>query len=176
MSRNCSEIGDDLQALSHQLHSSNLEYLGLAAALKNLCLEFSKQREASVDFVERDVPGDLPQDISLCLFRVAQEALHNAVKYSQTSRFAMTLGGAPGELRLEVRDWGVGFDVKTAMESRGLGLASMEERVNLVRGRYSIKSSPGEGTTITAVVPLVAESQSISETDGPLWPRVSGVD
>jgi PAS domain S-box-containing protein len=77
-----SEIAGDVQSPSHQLHSSKLDYLGIAAAIRGFCSEFSKQHEVSVAFRETDVPTHLPRDISLCLFRVAQEALHNAVKYS----------------------------------------------------------------------------------------------
>ena len=149
----CVEIADEVQAMSRQLHSSKLDYLGLVPALKGFCEEISKKHEVRVEFTERDVPQHLSRDISLCLFRVTQEALHNAVKYSGASRFAVEVTGSAGEVQLEVRDWGMASMWIEAKRNRGLGLVSMQERVNLVGGRFSIESIPGEGTRIIAVVP-----------------------
>jgi signal transduction histidine kinase len=152
--KQCSDIANDLHAMSHQLHSTKLDYLGIAAALSGFCAEFSAQHEVKVEFRERDVPASLPEDIALCLFRVAQEALQNALKYSHSAEFAVELSGATGKVRLEVRDWGAGFDADHASRRNGIGLVSMQERVSLVHGRFSIESRPGEGTKISAVVPL----------------------
>ena len=99
----------------------------------------------------------MPQDISLCLFRVAQEALHNAVKYSGTNQFNVQLLGMEDCVQLVVSDAGVGFDVEAAKRNRGLGLVSMQERVHLVHGTLSVESQAGKGTKILAVVPLVDE-------------------
>jgi PAS domain S-box-containing protein len=156
--KHCYEIANDVQALSHQLHSSKLDYLGIAAALKGYCEEFSKQHEVRVEFTRKSIPDRMPHDISLCLFRVAQEALRNAVKYSRTESFAVELSGIGDSVRLEVRDWGAGFDVEEARRDRGLGLVSMQERANLVHGKFSVESRPGEGTKVVAVVPLIAEN------------------
>jgi PAS domain S-box-containing protein len=158
--RHCSDIVDDVQALSHRLHSSKLDYLGIAAALKGFCEEFSQQHEVAVEFSERNVPAQIPPDTSLCLFRITQEALRNAEKYSQTRSFEVELTGSPDEVRLEVRDQGAGFDVQAAKLNRGLGLVSMRERVHLVHGKFSIESRPGEGTKIIAVVPAFAGNGS----------------
>jgi len=159
----CSEIAGDVQSLSHQLHSSKLEYLGAAAAIRGFCHEFSKQHEVSIDFIENDVPRHLPKDISLCLFRVTQEALHNAVKYSGVSEFAVELTTTAGEIQLMVRDEGKGFDVEEAKKTRGLGLVSMQERVHLVHGSLGVESEPGAGTSVLVVVPLARENQTSSE-------------
>ena len=159
----CSEIAGDVQSLSHQLHSSKLEYLGAAAAIRGFCHEFSKQHEVSIDFTENDVPRHLPKDISLCLFRVTQEALHNAVKYSGVSEFAVELTTTAGEIQLMVRDEGKGFDVEEAKKTRGLGLVSMQERVHLVHGSLGVESEPGAGTSVLVVVPLARENQTSSE-------------
>jgi len=159
----CSEIAGDVQSLSHQLHSSKLEYLGAAAAIRGFCHEFSKQHEVSIDFTENDVPRHLPKDISLCLFRVTQEALHNAVKYSGVSEFAVELTTTAGEIQLMVRDEGKGFDVEEAKKTRGLGLVSMQERVHLVHGNLGVESEPGAGTSVLVVVPLARENQTSSE-------------
>ena len=168
----CSEIAGDVQSLSHQLHSSKLEYLGAAAAIRGFCHEFSKQHGVSIDFTENDVPRHLPKDISLCLFRVTQEALHNAVKYSGVSEFTVELTATADEIQLIVRDEGSGFDVEEAKTTRGLGLVSMQERVHLVHGRLGVESEPGAGTSVLAVVPLARENKRPSE-DRPLEDTVS---
>jgi PAS domain S-box-containing protein len=169
----CDEIANEVQAISHQLHSSKLDYLGMVAALKGFCEEFSKQHHVEVEFTGRDVPENLSRDISLSLFRVTQEALNNAVKYSGTGRFAVEVTGSAGEVRLEVRDWGEGFDVEEAKQNRGLGLVSMQERVNLVGGKFSIESNPGEGTIIKAVVPRAVEKESPAEAEAVSQMRIA---
>jgi PAS domain S-box-containing protein len=153
----CSGIALDVQSLSHQLHSSKLDYLGLTTAVRSFCRELAKQHKLNIDFKDHDVPTDLPTDISLCLFRVAQEALHNAVKYSGTKQFDVQLNRTADEVQLVVSDAGAGFDVEEANKDRGLGLVSMQERVSLVHGRFHIESKPGEGTIVVASVPLIAE-------------------
>ncbi len=139
--RHCAEIAGDVQALSHKLHSSKLEYLGLAAAIRSFCREFSQQHNVGVQFDDEDVPGNLPYDISLSLFRVTQEALQNALKHSGADHFSVTLQGLENEIRLEVRDSGSGFDVERAKFDRGLGLVSMQERAHLVHGTFAIEST-----------------------------------
>jgi PAS domain S-box-containing protein len=163
----CSEIANDVQSLSHQLHSSKLEYLGVVSAIRSFCSEFSRQHEVSIEFTDSNVPRQLPQNVSLCLFRIAQEALHNAVKYSGTKRFTVTLTGKEKEVQLVVRDDGAGFDVEEAKKHRGLGLVSMQERINLVHGRFSVESKPGKGTRVFAAVPLAADNES-SRADAPV--------
>ena len=157
-----SEIAADIQALSHELHSPRLEYLGITAAMRGFCHEFGKQLEVEIDFRTHDLPSPVPPDISLCLFRVLQEALHNAAKHSGAARFAVQLLGTPREIHLSVSDSGVGFELETAMKGPGLGLVSMQERVRLVNGTISIASKPG-GTLIDVRVPLISEIDSVRE-------------
>ena len=152
--QHCLDIASSVQSMSHQLHSAHLDYLGLSAALANFCGEFSRQNNVTVDFHEQDVPNPLPQDVTLCLFRVAQEALHNAFKYSGSATFIVDVKSARGQLVLEVKDFGKGFDVEAARRRGGLGLVSMQERLHLSRGVLNIESTPAQGTTITARVPL----------------------
>jgi PAS domain S-box-containing protein len=154
----CSGIAHDVQSLSHQLHSSRLDLMGVVAAIKGLCKDFAKQHEVEIEFIDENVPNRLSTDISLCLFRVAQEALHNAVKYSGVGHFSVEVSGTGGEIRLVVRDGGAGFDAQEVNKSRGLGLLSMRERVHLVHGAFSVESNPGKGTRIVAAVPLVTEN------------------
>lgn len=152
----CSGIASDVQALSHELHSSMLDLLGLTAAVKNFCREFSRQQGIVVEFTHTGVPQALPRDVSLCLFRVVQEALHNAAKHSGIDSFEVHLHGKPDEIDLAVRDAGAGFNVEKVRENGGLGLISMQERLHLVRGTFAIDSKTNHGTTIRARVPLVA--------------------
>ena len=161
----CLGIASDVQSLSHKLHSSKLDYLGVVAAVRGFCKEFAKQHEVSIEFTDSNVPRDLPRDVSLCLFRVAQEALNNAVKYSGVTQFAVELRGRASEVHLEVRDSGAGFDVEDVKSSRGLGLISMEERTHLVHGRFSIESKPGAGTKIVAAVPIIPAIPSAGTGD-----------
>ena len=163
--KQCYEIARDVQAVSHRLHSSKLDYLGVVAALKGFCEEFSQKFETTVDFVDTDVPANVPHDISLCLFRVTQEALRNAVKYSDTHRFLVTLAGTANGIRLEVKDWGAGFDLEAAQRKHGLGLVSMQERVHLVRGQFSIESWPGKGTKIIVTVPLSPQQKTSTSVE-----------
>jgi PAS domain S-box-containing protein len=155
----CQEIARDVQSLSHQLHSSKLDYLGVVAAIRGFCEEFCRQHEVMIEITDANVPHPLPKDIALCLFRVAQEALHNAVKYSGTNQFTVEIVGMADCVQLVVCDAGAGFDMEAAKRTRGLGLVSMQERVHLVHGSFSVESRPGQGTKILVVVPLIAENK-----------------
>jgi PAS domain S-box-containing protein len=155
-----SDIVDDIQALSHRLHSSKLEYLGIVAAARSYCQELTEQQKVKVSFSYTNIPGVVPEEISLCFFRVLQEALQNAVKYSGVRQFAVELQATENEIELTVSDLGVGFDPHAAFTGRGLGLISMRERVYLAGGRISIESEPGMGTTIRACVPFSSGNKS----------------
>jgi PAS domain S-box-containing protein len=154
------DLGIDVQALSHRLHSSKLEYLGLVAAAGAFCKEFSERQEVQIEFQSEAVPKALPTETSLCLFRVLQEALQNAAKHSGSRHFHVSLTGTSDEIHLTVRDSGVGFDVEEAMRGRGLGIASMRERLKLVDGELSIDSQTQKGTEVHASVPLSPGSKS----------------
>lgn len=161
--RICREIASDVQGLSHQLHSSILDYLGVARATEGFCDELSKQYDLQIEFSARDVPEHLPKDISLCLFRVAQEALHNAVKYSGIRQFSVEIIATHDVVQLMVTDRGVGFNPEEVRQRGGLGLVSMQERVHLVHGTFSVDSAPGEGTKIRVMVPLGVAQRTYSE-------------
>jgi PAS domain S-box-containing protein len=154
------EIAADIQAISHQLHSSKLQYLGIVAAARSFCREFSGRHKVKVDFTDANTPPTVPEDISLCLFRVLQEALQNALKHSGVGHFEVELRGTPDGIHLTVRDEGVGFDPETARNEQGLGLVSMHERVEFVGGTFSIESRSDGGTTIYARVPPSREGYS----------------
>jgi PAS domain S-box-containing protein len=155
--RQASGIAGDVQALSHELHSSKLQLLGIVAAIRGFCSEISARQKVEVDFSHQDVPETVRPDIALCLFRVLQEALQNAVRHSSTVRFMVNLRGTPQGISLTVRDGGRGFDPESVSQDGGLGLTSMRERLKLVAGELSIESQPASGTTIVARVPLPAD-------------------
>ena len=158
------DIATDVQSLSHELHSSKLQYLGITAAIRSFCKEFGEQQKVEIDFASHDLPSPLSPGISLCLFRVLQEALHNSAKHSGVRHFEVRLWGTSEELHLTVRDSGAGFDREAAKTSRGLGLVSMEERLKLVNGTLSIESEPKSGTTIHARVPRSSNRDSLRAT------------
>jgi signal transduction histidine kinase len=149
-------LSHDVQALSHELHSSRLEYLGVVSGMKSLCREFSERQKMEVDF-RSDVSSPLPFEIGLCLFRVLQEALNNAVKHSGVKRVEVQVVEQSNEVHLLVRDSGNGFDIEAARQGSGLGLISMQERVRLVNGTIAFESKPMAGTTIHVRVPFKSE-------------------
>jgi signal transduction histidine kinase len=150
------EISNDVQALSHDLHSSQLEYLGVVAGIWSWCKEFGERHGIEID-CRHDVRSILPAEIGLCLFRVLQEAVHNAAKHSGVKRIEVQLEESSGEIHLVIRDLGRGFDIPAARQGRGLGLTSMQERVRLVNGTIEIQSGPIGGTTILVRVPWATE-------------------
>jgi PAS domain S-box-containing protein len=152
-----SDLGEDIQALSHRLHSSKLEYLGIVSAASGFCKELSEQQKVEINFSHSGIPHSVPKEISLCLFRVLQEALTNAVKHSGERHFRVELHGTSSEIQLTVSDLGVGFDQQVAVDRSGIGLVSMRERLQLVGGEFFVNSKPGGGTTIRALVPHSAE-------------------
>lgn len=150
-----SQLCLDMQALSRRLHSPSLDLLGLVSVAGDFCAELAARHRVRIDFDSSSMPEVLPGDISLCLYRVLQEALQNAVKHSGAPSIQVTLQGGVNELRLTVRDWGKGFDLEDGIKSHGLGLTSMRERLKLVDGQISIQSKPQQGTTIDARVPIL---------------------
>jgi len=154
------DVGEDIQSISHRLHSPKLELLGLATTAASFCRELSDQQGLEIDFHSENIPKELPGEISLCLFRVLQEALQNATKHSGSRHFQVSLLGGPNEVELTVHDSGIGFEPEDAIRGQGLGLTSMKERLKLVDGQLSIDSKPQRGTTIQARVPLAPKMKS----------------
>jgi PAS domain S-box-containing protein len=146
-------LAADIQALSHRLHSSRLEYVGLKGAVTGFCRELSERQKLKIELRVDNVPETVPPEASLCLFRVLQEAVHNALKYSGTGECDVSLTGTATDIQLVVRDSGAGFDPGD-LRGQGLGLISMRERLRLAKGQLSIESRPGHGTTIRATVPV----------------------
>jgi PAS domain S-box-containing protein len=150
--RQTDEISRDVQALSHELHSSKLEYLGVVAGIRSWCREFAERQKIVVDFTG-DVSIVFPPEVGLTLFRVLQEGLHNAVKHSGVKRVEVQIHKHLGEIHLIINDMGNGFDIEM-VQGNGLGLTSMRERVRLVNGTIDIQSKPTSGTTLHVRVPF----------------------
>jgi len=144
-------VSRSVRALSHQLHPENLRLLGLVSAINSLRRELSTS-DVTVTFSHDNVPAALPQELTLCLFRIAQEAVRNAVAHSRGCDVAIRLAGGHDELALTVIDNGVGFDVDAA--NHGLGLISMSERAEQVGATLQIRSQPGSGTRVEVSVSL----------------------
>ena len=147
-------LASDVHRISHALHPARIEQLGLPAALRNLCGETEIPGEREITFEVRGEPSDLSPKLSVALYRIAQEALHNALKYSSSPWVTVRLTQKPREILLDVVDGGVGFD-PDGVNGMGLGLATMTERARAFGGKLQIKSGPNEGSRIRARIPLV---------------------
>ncbi len=157
------ELGSDLHTLSHRLHSSTLESLGLGPAIGSLCKEFSAQQKIAVHFESDVIPRSIQPNAALCVFRIVQEALRNLKKHSGAKEGWVHLRNSRSRLEVFVRDEGCGFNLKELSEREGLGIRSMSERVRLLGGELKIQSAPRKGTTVLARIPL--ESQRAGEKD-----------
>jgi two-component system sensor histidine kinase UhpB len=153
-------ISTSVRELSHQLHPSKLGLIGLVAALDNLRRDLSPPH-LSIAFCHRNVPAKIDQSIALCVFRVAQEALGNAVKHSAAGHISVDLTGGPSSVVLTITDDGKGFDV-TGPPNAGLGLISMRERVESVGGVLEIHSTPASGTRLKVTVPIQASESALA--------------
>ena len=148
------EILTDVKASAHELYSPRLQYLGIAEVIRTFCEEFGERKGLEIEFRSHGFPSVVLPDVSICLFRVLQEALHNGVMHSGVQKFSVQLWGESDEINLRVSDSGVGFDPRAPRRGRGLGLLRIEQRVNLAEGTFSIDSQPEKGTTVHVSLPL----------------------
>jgi len=148
------EISADIHRLSYKLHPSKLDHLGLAAAVKSLCEELTQSQKLRVELHVKGFPADLPANITLCVFRIAQEALRNCVRHSGSQTAHVSLERSECLLKLTVSDNGCGFDPNSDLTKKGLGFISMEERLHLVGGTMHVFSKPQRGARIEVSVPL----------------------
>jgi signal transduction histidine kinase len=146
-------LAKDVRAISHRLHPARLDYLEIADAAAALCHEMSIQHGVAISFYAQSAPKGLSRRIVVCLYRVLQEALQNAIKHSGVRKIEVLLCRRSDQIELTISDHGIGFDPKTT-QGRGLGLVSMKERLKTVLGRLAISSEPKRGTMIQAWVPL----------------------
>jgi len=157
ISGRAAEIASDVHRLAYELHPSKLESLGLVPALQSVCRDISRQYGLQVDFEHTRLPGEVPPDVALCLYRIVQEALHNVVRHSGAREALVDLRTAGDQIELHIADPGTGF-VAAGRGNGGIGLVSMRERVNFVGGQIVIHSAPGAGTRIGVRVPIVRQS------------------
>jgi PAS domain S-box-containing protein len=163
------EMSSDIHSLSHQLHSSKLEHVGLVPALNGLCKEIGQKYKLDIHFSHYQVPSDISKDVALCLFRVAQEALGNVVKHSGTQEAQVELQADSAGVTLRISDHGRGFNPRVQNSAAGIGMIGMNERLRLVGGKLLVKSEPKRGTEILAEVPLAVaanDTQHRAQTAG----------
>ena len=146
-------LAEDVHRISHNLHPATLANLGLVAALRRLCGEFSEQLRIAVDVCVEDISDEMPEDVALAIFRVTQESLTNCAKHSKSRTAKVSLTGLSDEIRLTIADQGEGFDLSRLGEAAGLGLISMQERARILGGHLEITSSPSDGTTVQLRLP-----------------------
>jgi PAS domain S-box-containing protein len=147
------QISSSVHELSHRLHPAKLEHLGLESAVRGLCKEISLHHELAIAFRSHDLPDEISEDTALCLYRIVQEAICNAIKHGNAARLEVDLSIHDEDICLRIADDGVGFDPSLVEESDGLGLLSMRERLRLVNGTIAIDTRPSEGTRIEVRVP-----------------------
>jgi signal transduction histidine kinase len=153
LSDRAGEIAASVHLLSHELHPSKLEALGLVAAIESHCRDIRNQHDIAVEFLSSGVTMSIPPDLALCLYRIVQEALHNVVKHSGADKASVQLTRDRDSLVLHIADSGAGF-APEEHDRTGLGLVSMRERVHYLGGKLVIHSAPGSGTRIGVRVPL----------------------
>jgi PAS domain S-box-containing protein len=151
-------MSEDVHALSYRLHPTVLAELGLAEAIKAECERFTQQQAISVELALDEIPESLPHDASLCLFRVAQEALRNVARHSGAGRVELSIRERDGGLQLVVRDDGQGFDATVPARPPALGLSGMRERVRHLGGRFDVESAPQRGSSVLTWLPLQRRS------------------
>jgi len=153
LGRQAADLSNDIRRVAYQLHPSILEHLGLGVALRSYCSEFASREGIEVILTADKAPATIPEDVSLCLYRVIQESLRNIVKHSSAKKVTVKLESVDSRVHLAIADNGVGFD-PAAPHRTGIGLLSMRERVRLIDGEIMVKSDHGQGTKIDVWAPL----------------------
>ena len=148
------DIAKKISQVSHQLHSSVLDHLGLKTAVEVLCRESASRFHIAVNCICENIPPQVDEVVALSLFRLAQEALHNLRKHSGAKHVDVRLAGIENNLSLAITDDGCGFDLDRALLGPGLGLISMRERIQAIGGQFEVVSAPGKGTRIHAQAPF----------------------
>jgi signal transduction histidine kinase len=162
LSEELDSLVTDLHGLSHRLHSSKLQHLGVKPALRELCTLLARSG-LHVDLTVGEELEPVPEEIALCIYRIAQEALNNTLKHSRGNHAVINLSKTDAEYHMMIKDDGVGFD--TEAHSQGLGLISMKERLSPFKGHIAVKSIAGQGTEIVVGIPLRQPPDSISPTE-----------
>jgi len=152
------EAADTVRQISHELHPSILDDLGLTAALEQYCEEFQERSGITTRFSTRNVPEYLPRDVSSCIYHIAQESLRNVAKHSKSENVLVGLEAVDGVVRLSVKDTGMGLGERSPGSRTSIGIVGMKERARLVNGTLSLTSRSGEGTEVNVEVPVTPDS------------------
>jgi len=155
--KSTSELSTDLHTLSHQLHSSTLESLGLVPGVASLCKEFTVNQGVRIDFTSTEIPRSIHPDTALCIFRIVQEGLRNLKKHSGSREAKVDLRMNGERVEVTVQDEGFGFDSRGLRTKEGIGIRSMEERARSLGGKFEVRSESGKGTTLRACLPLKSD-------------------
>jgi signal transduction histidine kinase/DNA-binding CsgD family transcriptional regulator len=161
------KISADARALSERLHPSVLEENDLIKAIQEECTRFSRRRRINVQLVSQNVPEEVPGYVAFSLYRILQESLCNVATHARTRRVHVSLTGGNGLIRLSIRDKGVGFDPASVQNRKGLGLAGIQERTRLIRGKCTVDSAPGRGTSVSVEVPAVYSKSAVPSSKQP---------
>jgi signal transduction histidine kinase len=147
-------LATDIHSVSHRLHSSTLETLGLTAGVRSFCAEFASKNGIEIEFGHHGIPRSTSPQTALCIFRIVQEGLRNVKKHSRATRVDVRLHGNSEAISLDLSDNGIGFRLSDSIASHGIGLCSMKERARILGGTFEVQSRPGQGTRITVTLPL----------------------
>ena len=158
LSAQTAEIARDIHHLAYELHPWKLQIIGLVGALRSLCADVSKQGQLEVNCSPGVIPTTVDATVSLCLYRIVQEALHNVARHSRAGRAHVDVTCHQGQIEVQISDSGVGFDPTHVEHANGLGLVSMRERAAAVNGQLTVDAIPGQGTRITVRIPLASEA------------------
>jgi two-component system, chemotaxis family, CheB/CheR fusion protein len=150
------ELTEEVRKLSHRLHPSVIDDLGIAPALRSLLEDFREREQMIGTFTAHDVPAAIPNHIATGIYRITQEALRNVAKHAGKAHVKVLLRGSPGSLRLQISDSGMGFNVEE--HRSGLGFINMEERARMMEGTFQVESEIGEGTRVMVEIPLRTEN------------------
>jgi signal transduction histidine kinase len=165
--RSTTEITSDIHSLSHRLHSSALDYLGLVPGLQRLVTEFASRYGIDIEFDHADIPAALPSDAALCLFRITEEGLTNIARHSGAKFARVHVHGEADGIHLTIEDSGVGFDMAARERKPGLGIISMRERLRALKGTVRMDSAPGRGTRIDVMIPASSLTTSSGDAAPP---------
>ncbi len=147
-------LNADVRQISHHLHPTALQDLGLSEALRALVDEFGQREKMPATYMSNNLPPGWPAEAATAIYRIAQEALRNVAKHAGKTHVKVMLSGDDHRLQLRVTDFGVGFDVEEDTPIHGLGLISMQERARLAGGSMKVESQLGQGSTVTVNIPL----------------------
>jgi signal transduction histidine kinase len=156
-----------VRQISLNLRPSILDDLGLVPALRSLLDAQGRRASVGVRLSATNLPENLDPEIQITCYRIAQEAITNAVRHAGATQITVDLNHEKGILRLQIRDDGHGFDAGAEQtQTTGLGLLGTKERAALVGGRARIMSSPGKGTTVDVALPLMFQAERPNDHPG----------